>query len=67
MAMQQNTDHIQTTHIGSLPRPQKLLGILKAKYADQPYDETTLQSILAQAARRGNAAGGAFGAKRPLR
>ena len=32
MAMQQNTDHIQTTHIGSLPRPHKLLDILKASW-----------------------------------
>jgi hypothetical protein len=23
MAVQQNTDHIETTHIGSLPRPHK--------------------------------------------
>jgi 5-methyltetrahydropteroyltriglutamate--homocysteine methyltransferase len=49
MTMQQNTDHIQTTHIGSLPRPHKLLDILKAKYGRQPYDETDLNSTLAQA------------------
>jgi 5-methyltetrahydropteroyltriglutamate--homocysteine methyltransferase len=49
MAVQQNTDHIQTTHIGSLPRPHKLLDILKAKYSDQHYDEAELNSILAQA------------------
>jgi 5-methyltetrahydropteroyltriglutamate--homocysteine methyltransferase len=49
MAMQQNTDHIQTTHIGSLPRPHKLLDILKAKYGRQPYDEAELNSTLAQA------------------
>src|SRR6516165_1203605 len=49
MAMQHNTDHIQTTHIGSLPRPRKLLDILKAKYGRQPYDETELNSTLAQA------------------
>ena len=29
--MQQNTDRIQTTHIGSLPRPHDLLDVLKAK------------------------------------
>ena len=28
MAVQQNTDHIQTTHIGSLPRPHPLLDLL---------------------------------------
>src|SRR6516165_6536136 len=49
MAMQHNTDHIQTTHIGSLPRPHKLLDILKAKYGRQPYDEAELNSTLTQA------------------
>jgi 5-methyltetrahydropteroyltriglutamate--homocysteine methyltransferase len=48
MALQQNTDHIQTTHIGSLPRPHNLLDLLKAKYAGQPYDESKLNSILAR-------------------
>ena len=48
MALQQNTDHIQTTHIGSLPRPHQLLDILKAKYGGQPYDEEELNSIVRQ-------------------
>jgi 5-methyltetrahydropteroyltriglutamate--homocysteine methyltransferase len=48
MAVQQNTDHIQTTHIGSLPRPHNLLDLLKAKYTGQPYDESTLNSVLAR-------------------
>jgi 5-methyltetrahydropteroyltriglutamate--homocysteine methyltransferase len=47
--VQQNTDHIQTTHIGSLPRPHNLLDLLKAKYAGQSYDERELNSVLAQA------------------
>jgi 5-methyltetrahydropteroyltriglutamate--homocysteine methyltransferase len=47
--LQQNTDHIQTTHIGSLPRPHNLLDLLKAKYAGQSYDERELNSVLAQA------------------
>ena len=47
--MQQNTDHIQTTHIGSLPRPHNLLDLLKAKYAGQSYDERELNSVLTQA------------------
>src|SRR5437868_517962 len=47
MTVQQNTDHIQTTHIGSLPRPHHLLDILKAKYQNQPYDERELDSALA--------------------
>src|ERR1700751_6073996 len=49
MATQQNTDHIQTTHIGSLPRPHKLLDLLKAKYGREPYNEEELNSTLAQA------------------
>jgi 5-methyltetrahydropteroyltriglutamate--homocysteine methyltransferase len=48
MALQQNNDHIQTTHIGSLPRPHNLLDLLKAKYSGQQYDETSLNSVLAQ-------------------
>src|SRR5215207_5749111 len=49
MAVQHNTDHIQTTHIGSLPRPHDLLDLLKAKYAGQACDERQLNSVLAQA------------------
>ena len=49
MTVQQNTNHIQTTHIGSLPRPHNLLDLLKAKYAGQPYDERQLASVLTQA------------------
>jgi 5-methyltetrahydropteroyltriglutamate--homocysteine methyltransferase len=49
MSVQQNTDHIQTTHIGSLPRPHELLDLLKAKYGRQPYNEAELNSALAQA------------------
>jgi 5-methyltetrahydropteroyltriglutamate--homocysteine methyltransferase len=37
-----------TTHIGSLPRLDKLLDILKARYGGQPYDEAELNSILTQ-------------------
>jgi 5-methyltetrahydropteroyltriglutamate--homocysteine methyltransferase len=49
MALQQNSDHIQTTHIGSLPRPHGLLDLLKAKYSGQPYDEGKLAALLTQA------------------
>jgi 5-methyltetrahydropteroyltriglutamate--homocysteine methyltransferase len=48
VAIQQNTDHIQTTHIGSLPRPHNLLDLLKTKYAGQPYDESKLNAVLAR-------------------
>jgi len=46
MQLQQNTDRIQTTHIGSLPRPHRLLDVMKAKYAGQPYDEKAFQQAL---------------------
>ena len=46
MALQQNTDRIQTTHIGSLPRPHRLLDAMKAKYSGQPYDPTAFQQAL---------------------
>jgi 5-methyltetrahydropteroyltriglutamate--homocysteine methyltransferase len=49
MTLQQNSDHIQTTHIGSLPRPHSLLDVLKAKYSRQSYDEAKLSSVLTQA------------------
>jgi 5-methyltetrahydropteroyltriglutamate--homocysteine methyltransferase len=49
MAIQQNTDRIQTTHIGSLPRPHRLLDAMKAKYSGKPYDETTFQQALRRA------------------
>ena len=40
MTIQQNTDRIQTTHIGSLPRPHAVLDLMKPKLAGQPYDRT---------------------------
>ncbi len=46
MTLQQNTNHIQTTHIGSLPRPHDLLDILKAKYSGAAYDERQLNALL---------------------
>ncbi len=47
--LQQNTDRIQTTHIGSLPRPHYLLDVMKAKYAGQAYDEAAFQEALRMA------------------
>jgi 5-methyltetrahydropteroyltriglutamate--homocysteine methyltransferase len=48
MNIQQNTDRIQTTHIGSLPRPHDLLDLMKAKYTGQPYDQNKFEALLAQ-------------------
>jgi 5-methyltetrahydropteroyltriglutamate--homocysteine methyltransferase len=39
VTLQQNEDRMQTTHIGSLPRPHALLGILKRKYRGENYDQ----------------------------
>lgn len=46
MSIQQNTDRIQTTHIGSLPRPHALLDMMKAKYSGQSYDEAAFEAAL---------------------
>lgn len=49
MTLQQNTDRIQTTHIGSLPRPHVLLDLMKAKFGGQPFDEKKFEALLADA------------------
>jgi 5-methyltetrahydropteroyltriglutamate--homocysteine methyltransferase len=48
MSIQQNVDHIQTTHIGSLPRPHRLLDLLKAKFAGLAFDQAQFEQELAQ-------------------
>jgi 5-methyltetrahydropteroyltriglutamate--homocysteine methyltransferase len=49
MTLQQNTDRIQTTHIGSLPRPHHLLDQLKAKFSGKPFDEKAFEAALRNA------------------
>ena len=51
MTIQQNVDHIQTTHIGSLPRPRNVLDLLKAKFSGQPFDQKALDTTIANAVR----------------
>ena len=51
MSLQQNTDRIQTTHIGSLPRPHDVLDLLMAKFAGQPYDQNVLDAAIAKAVK----------------
>lgn len=48
MATQQNTDHIQTTHTGSLPRPHALLNLLKTKFTGGTFDHAGLDTTLTQ-------------------
>src|SRR5690348_10495207 len=40
--MRRSTDRILTTHTGSLPRPDDLLAMLRAKEMRQPYDAEAL-------------------------
>ncbi len=49
MTLHQNTDRIQTTHIGSLPRPHALLDLMKAKFSGQPFNEQKFEALLADA------------------
>jgi 5-methyltetrahydropteroyltriglutamate--homocysteine methyltransferase len=53
VSIQQNTDHIQTTHIGSLPRPHALLDMMKQKYAGQPFDEKAFEAVLTRSVAEG--------------
>ena len=50
------SDHIQTTHIGSLPRPHALLDLMKAKFTGQPYDQKvydeTVKKAVAEVVRK---------------
>jgi 5-methyltetrahydropteroyltriglutamate--homocysteine methyltransferase len=49
MTLQQNSGRIQTTHIGSLPRPHHLLDHLKAKFSGKPFDEKAFDAELRKA------------------
>jgi 5-methyltetrahydropteroyltriglutamate--homocysteine methyltransferase len=49
MTIQQNTDRIQTTHVGSLPRPHAVLDLMKAKLGGEPYDQKAYDAAVAKA------------------
>ncbi|MEO8714077.1 MAG: hypothetical protein ABI369_03595, partial [Acetobacteraceae bacterium] len=49
MGIQQNTDRILTTHIGSLPRPHHVLDLMKAKLGGQPYDQKVYAAAITKA------------------
>jgi len=51
VSLQQNTDRIRTTHIGSLPRPHDLLDLMKAKLNRQPYDQAAYWATLSEAVK----------------
>src|SRR5205809_2400091 len=54
--MKRSTDHILTTHTGSLPRPLDLVDIVLRKEAKQPVDEDVLaihvRSAIAEVVQR---------------
>ncbi len=53
MTIQQNSDHIQTTHIGSLPRPHAVLDLMKAKLSGKAYDPKAYDETIAKAVADG--------------
>jgi len=49
MSIQQSSDRILTTHVGSLPRPFELLDMMKAHIAGLPHDRGTYETRVRQA------------------
>jgi 5-methyltetrahydropteroyltriglutamate--homocysteine methyltransferase len=47
--MQTSIDRILTTHVGSIPRPESIRALLRARLAGQPMDEAELQARVAEA------------------
>ena len=47
--MQRSTERILTTHVGSLPRPRDLLGLVRSRARGERIDETAFQARLRQA------------------
>jgi 5-methyltetrahydropteroyltriglutamate--homocysteine methyltransferase len=47
--MQTSTDRILTTHVGSIPRPESVRALLRARLAGQPIVEADLAARVAQA------------------
>src|SRR6185436_18244325 len=41
-AMKTSTDRILTTHVGSIPRPESVRALLRARLGGQPIDEAEL-------------------------
>ncbi len=47
--MQMSRDHILTTHVGSLPRPDDAVALLIKKENGQPYDQAEFDRVMKQA------------------
>jgi 5-methyltetrahydropteroyltriglutamate--homocysteine methyltransferase len=48
--MRMSSDHVLTSHAGSLPRPDELIEANRARYEDKSSDEAKFQSVLGAAA-----------------
>jgi 5-methyltetrahydropteroyltriglutamate--homocysteine methyltransferase len=46
MSMKRSTDHIRTTHTGSLPRPQEIFDLVRALTAGETTDERAYEAAL---------------------
>jgi 5-methyltetrahydropteroyltriglutamate--homocysteine methyltransferase len=51
MSVQQNSGRIQTTHVGSLPRPHSLLDMMKARIEGKPVDQAAYNAELASSVK----------------
>jgi len=49
--MKLSSDHILTTHVGSLPRPPDLLALLEARETGREFDQAAFETRLAAAVR----------------
>jgi len=47
--MKTSTNHILTTHVGSLPRPESIQTLLRARLSGQSINETELSARVAEA------------------
>jgi 5-methyltetrahydropteroyltriglutamate--homocysteine methyltransferase len=47
--MKTSTERILTTHVGSIPRPESILALLRARLAGQPVDEAVLAARVVEA------------------
>ncbi len=50
--MQENTDRILTTHVGSLARPHHILDMIQARIRGHGVDDATFNPVLRKARRR---------------
>ena len=49
--MKTSTDRILTTHVGSIPRPESIRSLLRARVAGQTIDEALLASRVVEAVK----------------